>query len=41
MNSKKQNANKAKAEEIIITVINTGDEIEKHEARLLYMQLRK
>lgn len=32
---------KTKAEEIIINVINTGDETEKHEARLLYMQLRK
>ena len=36
-----ESGDKAKAEEIIITVINTGDEIEKHEARLLYMQLRK
>ena len=36
-----ESGDKAKAEEIIIAVINTGEETEKHEARLLYMQLRK
>ena len=36
-----ESGDEAKAEEIIIAVINTGEETEKHEARLLYMQLRK
>tara|TARA_Y100000996_G_scaffold342290_1_gene279765 strand:+ start:288 stop:1154 length:867 start_codon:yes stop_codon:yes gene_type:complete len=36
-----ESGDKSKAKEIIIAVINTGDETEKHEARLLYMQLRK
>ena len=36
-----ESGDKAIAEEIIIAVINTGEETEKHEARLLYMQLRK